>query len=88
MKDKMKPKIKDKVLFFWNLEGELDINKTNGHYPYESEIATITSEDDEYYYCNKLSVEIYKKGNKFHKVNGIDNLWVQLNKKDIRVLQK
>ena len=37
---KHKPKIKDKILIFWNLEGESDIGKTNGHYPYESEIIT------------------------------------------------
>ena len=83
-----KPKIKDKILFFWNLEGESDISKTNGHYPYESEIVTITSEDDEYYYSDEMSVEIMKKGFDFHKVNGINNLWIQINKEDMEVLEK
>jgi|TARA_Y100000289_G_scaffold52130_1_gene53508 phage-related tail protein len=83
-----KPKIKDKILFFWNLEGETDISKTNGHYPYESEIVTITSEDDEYYYSDEMSVEIMKKGFDFHKINGINNLWIQINKEDMEVLEK
>ena len=83
-----KPKIKDKILFFWNLEGETDISKTNGHYPYESEIITITSEDDEYYYSDEMSVEIMKKGFDFHKINGINNLWIQINKEDMEVLEK
>ena len=83
-----KPKIKDKILFFWNLEGESDISKTNGHYPYESEIVTITSEDDEYYYSDEMSVEIMKKGFDFHKINGINNLWIQINKEDMEVLEK
>ena len=83
-----KPKIKDKILFFWNLEGESDISKTNGHYPYESEIVTITSEDNEYYYSDEMSVEIMKKGFDFHKINGINNLWIQINKEDMEVLEK
>tara|TARA_R100001509_G_C4747625_1_gene175256 strand:+ start:315 stop:584 length:270 start_codon:yes stop_codon:yes gene_type:complete len=83
-----KPKIKDKILFFWNLEGESDIGKTNGHYPYESEIVEISSEDDEYYYSDKASVEIMKKGFDFHKINGINNLWIQINKEDMEVLEK
>ena len=83
-----KPKLKDKVLFFWNLEGESDIGKTNGHYPYEAEIVEISSEDDEYYYSDKASVEIIKEGFNFHKINGINNLWIQINKKDMEVLEK
>ena len=83
-----KPKIKDKILFFWNLEGESDISKTNGHYPYESEIVQINSEDDEYYYSDEMSVEIMKKGFDFHKINGINNLWIQINKEDMEVLEK
>ena len=83
-----KPKIKDKILFFWNLEGESDIGKTNGHYPYEGEIVEISSEDDEYYYSDKASVEIMKKGFDFHKIKGINNLWIQINKNDMEVLEK
>ena len=51
-----KPSVKDKILFFWNTEREHDISKTNGHYPHEAEIITITSEDEDYYYdlrCSK-----------------------------------
>jgi len=88
MVNQIKPKIKDKMLIFWNLEGESDIGKTNGHYPYESEIITITSEDDEYYYSDEMSVEIMKKGFDFHKINGINNLWIQINKEDMEVLEK
>ena len=59
---KHKPKIKDNILIFWNLEGESDIGKTNGHYPpYESEDNNnMTSEDDEYYYDYNSSVEVLK----------------------------
>ena len=83
-----KPKIKDKILIFWNLDGEYDINKTNGHYPYESEIITITSEDDEYYYDYNSSVEVLKDRFEFYQVKGIPNLWIQLNKDWIKLLQR
>ncbi len=85
---KNKPKIKDKILIFWNLEGEPDISKTNGHYPNESEIVTITSEDDEYYYDSNSSVEVLKSNNEFYKVKDMPNLWIQLNKDWIKLLQK
>ena len=85
---KHKPKIKDKILIFWNLEGESDIGKTNGHYPYESEIITITSEDDEYYYDYNSSVEVLKDRFEFYHVKGIPNLWIQLNKDWIKLLQR
>ena len=85
---KHKPKIKDKILIFWNLEGESDIGKTNGHYPYESEIITITSEDDEYYYDSNSSVEVLKDNNEFYEVKDMPNLWIQLNKDCIKLLQK
>ena len=85
---KHKPKIKDKILIFWNLEGESDIGKTNGHYPYESEIITITSEDDEYYYDNDSSVEVLKDKFEFYQIKGIPNIWIQLNKYWIKLLQR
>jgi len=85
---KNKPKIKDKILIFWNLEGEPDIGKTNGHYPNEAEIVTITSEDDEYYYDSNSSVEVLKDNNEFYEVKDMPNLWIQLNKDWIKLLQK
>jgi len=85
---KNKPKLKDKILIFWNLEGESDISKTNGHYPYESEIITITSEDDEYYYDSNSSVEVLKDEFEFYQVKGIPNFWIQLNKDWIKLLQR
>ena len=85
---KNKPKIKDKILIFWNLEGESDIGKTNGHYPYESEIITITSEDDEYYYDSNSSVEVLKDNNEFYEVKDMPNLWIQFNKDWIKLLQR
>ena len=85
---KNKPKIKDKILIFWNLEGEPDIGKTNGHYPNEAEIVTITSEDDEYYYDSNSSVEVLKDNNEFYEVKDMTNLWIQLNKDWIKLLQK
>ena len=78
---KNKPKIKDKILIFWNLEGESDIGKTNGHYPYESEIITITSEDDEYYYDSNSSVEVLKDNNEFYEVKKVLKLLVSIAKK-------
>ena len=85
---KNKPKIKDKILIFWNLEGESDIGKTNGHYPHESEIITITSEDDEYYYDSNSSVEVLKSNNEFYEVKDMPNLWIQFNKDWIKLLQR
>ena len=88
MTDQTKPKIKDKILIFWNLEGESDIGKTNGHYPYESEIITITSEDNKYYYDSNSSVEVLKDGFEFYEVKGMPNLWIQLNKNWIKSLER
>ena len=85
---KNKPKIKDRILIFWNLEGESDIGKTNGHYPYASEIITITSEDDEYYYDSNSSVEVLKGNNEFYEVKDMPNLWIQFNKDWIKLLQR
>ena len=87
-----KPKIKDKVLFFWNLEGESDIGKTNGHYPYEAEIVEISSEDDEYYYSNKnlglsraINLLIKKTKTKYCMVTEPD---ITIDKKSIIKLKK
>ena len=85
---KNKPKIKDKILIFWNLDGESDIGKTNGHYPYESEIITITSEDNKYYYDSNSSVEVLKSNNEFYEVKDMPNLWIQFNKDWIKLLQR
>tara|TARA_Y100000361_G_C10970740_1_gene243819 strand:- start:72 stop:452 length:381 start_codon:yes stop_codon:yes gene_type:complete len=89
--DTMKPKINDKILFFWNTEGETDINKTNGHYPYEAEIITISAEDEDYYYDDNATVEIAKTdGDKkpylFCKVEGVDNLWLQTDNQELQTL--
>ena len=72
---KNKPKIKDKILIFWNLEGE-------------SDIITITSEDDEYYYDSNSSVEVLKDNNEFYEVKDMPNLWIQFNKDWIKLLQR
>lgn len=87
-----KPSVKDKILFFWNTEREHDINKTNGHYPHEAEIITITSEDENYYYGDEATVEIAKQNgqgidNKFCKVDSINNLWIQIDNTDIVKLE-